>query len=441
MAIDLTDDAYVLFGIFILTYILIIRKTFDKTLAAALGGVLTVLVGVYVQDPKFTLQDVVLFHDFEILLIVIGVLILVEVSTKSGLFHFISVKILKYSQGDPTKLMIYFGILTVVLSGVLNNIACMLIVGSLTFIACERLTLDPKPFILSEMFLTAVGGNLTIVSSVPNIIVASKFSISFVDFLIIALPISLVLTVVSFLVYRVLFTFPSPTEEEKQERLERVNEFDEWAAVSDKKMFYKCAIILTSTMLLFVFADALGLTLAYVAILGAIMMVFVSGEKMEEALNIDWSLIVFFGGLFTLIAGLEQAGALEEFATILADNLIEDQLISSIIILWTMGLFSGIVDNIVLAAALSPVLLGVSEELGWNSKAIAWALVFGANLGGGLTPIGAPANVIAISNLEKRSKTKMGWGDFIKLSVVVIGIQMLVVTFYVAFLSLFIFPP
>ncbi|MFX0113007.1 MAG: SLC13 family permease [Candidatus Hodarchaeota archaeon] len=437
----LNNDIYILFGIFILTYILIIRKSFDKTLAAAIGAVLTVLVGIFIRDPKYRMHDVLHYHDFEILAIVIGILVIVEISTKSGLFHYLSIKVLKLSKGDPARLLVYFGILTVILSGVLNNIACMLIVGSLTFIACERLDLDPKPFIIAEMFLTAVGGNLTLVSSVPNVIVGSQFEISFVEFLLISLPISIMLTLASFAIYRVMFRFSPPTEEEKEQRIEKVNEFDEWGAVDDKAIFYKSAAVLAGTMILFVFAETLEMSLAFVAILGAVSMVFFSGEKMEEALKIDWALIAFFAGLFVLIAGLNKAGALKEFANLLADNLLDDQLASSLIILWVMAIFSGIVDNIVLAAALSPVLLQVSEAKDWNPKAIAWALVLGANLGGGLTPIGAPANVIAISNLEKRSKEKIGWGDFLKFSALIIGIQLIITTVYVALISVFIFTP
>ncbi|MFW9915397.1 MAG: SLC13 family permease [Candidatus Thorarchaeota archaeon] len=437
----LNNGIYVLLAIFFLTYILIIRKNFDKTLAAAIGGVLTVLVGIFVRDPRFSMHDVLLYHDFEILAIVVGILIIVEISTKAGLFHYLSIKVLKLSKGDPGRLLVYFGILTVILSGVLNNIACMLIVGSLTFLACERLDLDPKPFIISEMFLTAVGGNLTLVSSVPNVIIGSAFEISFAEFLLVSLPISILLTMTSFAIYRLMFKFPPATDEEKEERIEKVNEFDEWGAVDDKALFYKSAAVLIGTMTLFVFADALEMSLAFVAILGAVSIVLVSGEKMEEALRIDWALIAFFAGLFVLIAGLDKAGALDEFANLLADSLLDDQLPSTLIILWVMAIFSGIVDNIVLTAALSPVLLQVSESKDWNPKAVAWALVFGANLGGGFTPIGAPANVIAISNLEKRSKEKVGWGDFIKLSVLVIGVQLIITTIYVAILSALIFPP
>ncbi|MHA2232014.1 MAG: SLC13 family permease [Candidatus Hodarchaeales archaeon] len=435
----LANDAYVLLAVFLLTYILIVRKNFDKTLAAAVGGVLSVLVGIFISEEKYGMEEVLHYHDFEILAIVIGILIIVEISTKSGLFHYLSIKVLKLSKGDPAKLLLYFGLLTVILSGVLNNIACMLIVGSLTFLACDRLDLDPKPFILSEMFLTAVGGNLTVVSSVPNVIVAAQFGIKFHEFLIIALPISALLTLVSFAVYRLIFKFPPASEEERQERLEKVAEFDEWGAVEDKAFFNKSAFVLAMTMTLFVLAEPLGMSLAFVAVLGAVTMVFISGEKMEEALKIDWALIAFFAGLFVLIAGLSHAGVLDEFAEILGENLPKDQLASTLIILWVMAIMSGIVDNIVLAAALSPVLVSVSETKGWNNNAVAWALVLGANLGGGLTPIGAPANVIAISNLEKRSKEKIGWGDFLRFSILIIGVQLMIATIYIGILSTMVF--
>jgi len=432
--------AGVVLAIFGLTYIGIVKKEIDKTLSAVIGAALTALALDFLGVIS---NEIELLHegDLQIIGLIFGTLMLVDVAQESGVFHFISVKILKLTEGDPKRLMRYFGALTLVLSALVNNISAMMIVGSLTIIAAERLELRAKPYIVVELSMTTVGGIVTLISSVPNIIIASPalFNISFAKFFLIGFPWSVVCMYLNFIIFERLYkdeiTEPSDPEEMKK----RVNEFDEWSAVADRGFFYKSVGVLTVTIIAFVFSSQLGLSLAIIAIAGGITIVAISGKKLDSVMaKLDWGLIAFFLGLFVLIAGLDKVGFLDWLAVILGGILPNNGFLAAVIILWVIALISGIVDNIVVAAAFGPVLKTVAEASPMIPKdLIAWATIFGANFGGGLTPIGAPSAVVGLAILYRKTGEKMGWGEFFKTQGLATLVRLVATVIYLFLLDLF----
>ena len=125
--------------------------------------------------------------------------VFVDVTAKSGLFTWIALRLTKASRGDPLILLIAYGSMTVVFSAVLNNVTAMIIVGSLTGVSLRRLGSSDKllGFLLIEGLLTNVGGLLTLISSVPNIIVGNAAGISFATFFVKAAPYVAVTTTVT----------------------------------------------------------------------------------------------------------------------------------------------------------------------------------------------------------------------------------------------------
>ena len=428
--------------IFILTYIGIIHNSIDKTIAAVLGGLTASISIVYlnVTDPHTGLpateESLIHFEDLRIIGLIFGTLLMVEVSQEAGVFHFISVKILKMTKGDPKKLLRYFGGLTMLLSALVNNISAIMIVGSLTVIACERLELDPKPYIITELSMTTVGGTMTLISSVPNIIISDTFGIGFGTFFIIGTPFAIIAMFANFAVFEWLFRKQIPKPKDPKINAEKVNEFDPWGAVKDKKLFYQSIIILNTTILGFVFSQQLGLSLALIAITGGTVMVLVSGKKLDDVMSkLDWGLIAFFLGLFVLIAALNIVDVLNYTAEKLSEILPHNSVISAIIILLFVSLISAIVDNIVVAAAFGPILLSVATTSGLSADLLAWATIFGANFGGGLTPIGAPSAVVGLSILYKKTGKKVGWGEFIKTQGLATIIRLILCSFYLILLG------
>lgn len=435
--VTLFHQLMVLF-VFILTYYGIVNSKFDKTISAVMGAV---VAGVFVSIFGIieTEQELIPFADLQIIGLIFGTLILVDVSQEAGVFHFLSVKILKMSKGDPKRLLRYFGVLTLVLSALVNNISAMMIVGSLTIIACERLELNPKPYIVVELSMTTVGGIVTLISSVPNIIVASIFEIDFVTFFLIGAPWSIILMVANFAVFEYIYKDEFKIKTDPKDLEARVNEFDEWSAVKDRNLFYQSIIILSATIVAFVFSAQLGLSLSIIAITGGITIVFVSGKNLDSVMSkLDWGLIAFFLGLFALIATLEIVDILHIIAESLAAILPKNGVGASLILMWFVAIVSGIVDNIVVAAAFGPILLEVTKTvpaLGASKDLIAWATIFGANMGGGFTPIGAPSGVVGLALLKKKTGVSMGWIEFFRTQGIATIIRLVLTMIYLWILS------
>ncbi|MHA2169555.1 MAG: SLC13 family permease [Candidatus Kariarchaeaceae archaeon] len=443
-----TFNVSIILVIFVVTYGGIIHTRIDKTLAAVMGAIIAVIVLIELKVPDHKnpiegstiteegLLEFYLPQDLRIIGLIFGTLVLVEVSQESGVFHFISVKILKMSKGDPKKLLRYFGGLTIVLSALVNNISAMMIVGSLTLIACERLELNPKPYIITELSMTSVGGIITLISSVPNIILADIFDIQFIDFFIIGAFWGLVCMIANFMVFEYLYRNEIPKLTDPEKMAARVDEFDEWSAISDKGLFYRSILVLSLTILCFAFSQQIGLSLATIAITGGIVIVLISGKTLDEVMaKLDWGLIAFFLGLFVLIAALDAVELLDFIAEWLADVLPENSLLAAIVLLWFIALISAIVDNIVVAAAFGPILLKVATAD--NAKLFAWSSIFGANFGGGLTPIGAPSAVIGLALLYRKTGEKIGWGEFIKTQGIATIVRLTLTTGYLWILSIY----
>jgi Na+/H+ antiporter NhaD/arsenite permease-like protein len=423
--------------IFILTYLGIINSKIDKTISAVFGAIIAIIV---IFELGIITENTFLEHlipDFKIIGLIVGTLILVDVSQQSGVFHFLSIKILKMTKGDPKLLLRYFGVLTLVLSALVNNISAMMIVGSLTLIACNRLELNPKPYIVTELSMTTVGGIVTLISSVPNIIIAQLFEIDFLSFFVIGSIFSVVCMIANFIVFERLYKNELVKAKNPEEMASRVKEFDEWSAVENKGLFYKSVIILSLTIIGFVFSAQLGLSLAVIALAGGILIVLASGKKLDSVLaNLDWGLIAFFLGLFVLIATLDVVNILDFIAEFLTSILPNDNYLSAVILLWFVAIISGIVDNIVVAASFGPILLDVaSANAIFSSDLFAWSAIFSANFGGGLTPIGAPSAVVGLAILYRKTGEKIGWGEFIKTQGLATIIRLILTMGYLLLLS------
>jgi Na+/H+ antiporter NhaD/arsenite permease-like protein len=242
------------------------------------------------------------------------------------------------------------------------------------------------------------------------------------------------------MIFEYLFRNDIPKPSDPKVNEDKVNEFDPWGAVTDKNLFYKSIFMLSLTILGFVFSEQLGLSLAVIAIAGGVLMVLISGRKLDEIMShLDWGLIAFFLGLFVLIQALALVDVLDFIAENLVSILPDNSLYSAIILLWFVSIISGIVDNIVVAAAFGPILLNVTETSGLDPKLLAWAMIFGANFGGGLTPIGAPSAVVGLALLYRKTGEKIGWGEFIKTQGLATFVRLTFTSGYLWMLSVFYF--
>ncbi|MFV2014624.1 MAG: SLC13 family permease, partial [Candidatus Heimdallarchaeota archaeon] len=226
----------------------------------------------------------------------------------------------------------------------------------------------------------------------------------------------------------------------KEEKIANLQSFNEWNFVKDKKSFQRTSIAFAFTMLLLLFSNTIGMEIAVVAVGGGLIMVFTSGKHLDEILpKIDWTLITFFISLFIIVKGLEITGVMELLTEFLLQILGSNNLLAPLIILVFSSILSGILDNMVLAVAMTPVLINISNEnTDLKIGPLLWALIIGTNLGGGFTPIGAPPAVLGLGILYRETGTKVGWGEFIKTVGYVTAVRILISALYLIFLVLFV---
>ena len=443
-----TEQKYV-FGILLaVTLGMLALEKINKAILVLLGAGIALLlatwqniiIGGEMHDGHY-LPTYIQMVDWGTIGIIIGSTIFVELISRSGLFAWISVKILKVSKGDPFKLLICFSGLTVVFSAFLNNVTAMIIVGSLTIVACKKLKLSAMPFLLAEGIYTNIGGLLTLISSIPNIIVGTAANIGYSQFLLVAGPYCILAFVVTLYLVRWLFKIKPLTDEaSKAEAKTMVDAFDEWETVKDRNFFYLSAMVLGAIILGFALHSSIpvlkDMGLEVIAILGATVMLVIYPTDVEGALNeVEWTLVLFFVGLFALLGVMGKADVLAMIGEWLETPLSSGSFSGPIAMMWSSAFFSGLTDNIPLAAVLAKVLGGFQTQIGeltWFAEyghLLWWSLIFGAGLGGNFTPIGSASTVVAIGILKKEGHN-VTFMQYVKIGAIVVLVQLSLATAY-----------
>ncbi|MDP6554838.1 MAG: SLC13 family permease [Pirellulaceae bacterium] len=384
--------------------------------------------------------------NWAVIAIILGSSLFVDVTSRSGLFTWLALKVTKLSRGDPIKLLYCYGITTVIFSAVLNNVTAMIIVGSLTAVSLEKLGRRKQllAFLLIEGLLTNIGGLLTLISSVPNIIVGTTAGISFLSFFMKAAPFVVVATALTIWMGARLFGIKSlVTTDEREAAKELVSSFDENDGVESWGFFFFSTAMLILFIILIATASVLPaninhLGMGFIAMAFAgIMLVRYKHDVDTFYKSVDWDLLGFFMALFVVIYVMEHARVLATMGGILESVMIDITLESanwrdSVVLLWGSAACSSVTDNIPLAAMLSSILveLGAPTAFDGAESGLWWALVFGANLGGNLTPIGSASTLVAVTIMHKH-ELPLSFIAFVKAAVPYALVQLLLATVYV----------
>lgn len=374
--------------------------------------------------------------DWGVITIILGSSVFVDVTSRSGLFTWVAIKLTKASSGDSLKLLWYYGFLTVIFSAVLNNVTAMIIIGSLTAVSLNKLKKADQllGFLLIEGLLTNIGGLMTLISSVPNIIVGSAAKITFIQFFITASPYVLVATLVTIILGAKIFSIKPLTDAAAiTESATLIESFDENDGIESKGFFWFAAgmlilfILTIATTSVLPVARELGM--GFVAITFAIIMLLRFKLEVDQFYrSVDWDLIIFFITLFVVINVMEHAMVLELIGkgiTLVIGT--EDSLFGTGALLVLSAVFSSVTDNIPLAAMLAKILTAASTS---PDSSLWWSVVFGANLGGNLTPIGSASTLVAVTIIHKNN-IQLSFAGFVKVAFPFAIAQILLALLYV----------
>lgn len=394
-----------------------------RTKIALAGAGIIVLIG------ALEFEAAIEAIDWATLGLLVGMMIIVKVTERTGIFTYLALRVGQISKGRPLRLTFLMAGVTGLLSAFLDNLTAILMVVPITISLAELLRISPIPLVIVEIIGANIGGTATLIGDPPNIMIGSAVEeLGFSDFIITLAPISAVALLAAsasmYLMFRRDITV-------NPEDAARIFGLDPAKAVSGKPYVKRSLAVLAGTLLLFFLHSQLGLEPAFVALAGATVLLIVATDDVEEAFDgVEWATIFFFIGLFVMVGALEHVGVIERIAEGLRDLTGSSQRVQTVAILWGGALGSAVVDNIPFTAAMIPVVEHIEESAGSFEDARWWALSIGACFGGNATAIAAAANVAAFGLME-RAEHPITFVQFLKVGLPVTFLSLLLGTAYV----------
>lgn len=420
----MTTTQIIALAIFVAVIAVIVSEKLHRAACALIGAMLLVLLGIL--EPGEALD----FIDFNTIGVLLGMMMFVAVVKNSGIFEFLAVKAAKLAKGNPWRIMVYFMIITAVLSAFLDNVTTVLLIGPMTFSICKTLELNPVPYLMTQIISSNVGGTATLIGDPPNIMLGSAADISFLQFVIYDGPIVVIVMIATVLGFRILYGKRLSVSPEK---MELVCQMDEKAEIKDHALFIKSIVMILVVATAFILHDTLELKTSIIALSCAAIMIMIGRQDVEETVHdVEWPTIVFFAFLFVVVGGLEKVGLIRMLADAMISATGTHYVILMIVILWVSALCSAVLDNIPFVATLIPLIMTMQSE-GIDVWPLWWAVSIGACFGGNGTIIGASANVV-LTGISNRKGYPITFMDFLKVGAPMMIMSIVLATIYLLIL-------
>lgn len=414
-------------AVFIVAYALIATERVHRV-AAALGGVAgMVVIGLVDAETAF-------FHehtgiDWNVIFLLFGMMVIVGVLKQTGLFEFLALWAAKKSGGHPYKLLVLLVLVGAAVAPILDNVTCVLLVAPVTLSVCRQLDLPSAPYLISLILASNIGGMSTLIGDPPNIIIGSRAGLSFTDFLVHSLPLTVVLLVLFVAMARWLFR----ADLQQMGNVHGLDDVRPADAITNRRMLVRCLVVLFLVMVAFSLHTLLHLDPSVVAMMGAGATVLVSRTEPEEFLGeVEWDTLAFFMALFVLVGALVQVGVIGAISEWAAEAMGDRQLLGATALLFGSGVIGAFVDNIPYTTATVPVVeeMVATTSVSGADSPLWWAFVFGADLGGNATAVAAGANVVVLGIAAKAGEPISFW-QFTRYGVVVTVATLLVAWLWV----------
>ena len=416
--------------VFLVVFVAITFELVNKAVAAFSGVAILILLKVI--DEHHAIKCI----DFETIMLLFGMMIIVSVLKHSGLFTIVSVRISELTRGSPIKILILFSLVTAVMSAFLDNVTTVLIIIPIIIELTRGLGLDPKKYVLSQAIISNIGGTATLIGDPPNVIIGSKVGLTFNQFMINLGPPVIVIFIVV-----LIFIWGTNRDQFKPINtniiklftvnllLEKIR-YDFLNMKIDYTLMKKGVLFLGIAIILFITQTMTGLAPGVVAISVGIFLVLVSGMSLETALEeVEWSTLMFFVGLFILVGALEEYGVIDWIAHNVFLNIGDNPYVIVLVVEWVSGIASGFLDNIPFTITMIPIVEIMNESNPYLHNLLWWALALGACLGGNITIIGASANIVSIG-IAKKYGVKISFLDFMKFGAVISIISLIIASLY-----------
>jgi len=407
---SITPAFWIAACVLLVVYIIIALELMHRTLASLFGASIILFIsytaGTFSPDYFIlSFEDAISAIDFNVIGLLMGMMMIVGVLKKTGVFQWLSYKSYELAGGNVFVLGLILMLVTALCSALLDNVTTMLLMIPVTIEIALTLKINPITLLMPEVFASNVGGTATLIGDPPNIMIGSYANLTFMDFIVNIGPIcviGLLVSIAYFLfLYKKEYSKGGADAETVQLTMARLRE--EYR-ITDVKLLFSSGVILVITIVLFVLHGYLGMEPCIAAMTSAAILLMISRVDIVEMLEheIEWPTLIFFSMLFIVVAGAEETGLIQVIAD-WVNHMSQGSLVTAIlIILWVSAIASAIIDNIPFTATMLPIVAYLTEVIpGAQSGVLWWALALGACLGGNGTMIGASANVITVGMAER----------------------------------------
>lgn len=412
--------------IFVVAYALIISEKVHRTIVGLFGAMLMILFGIIDQE-------VAVHHiDFNTLGLLMGMMIIVNITSETGLFNFLAIWAAQKVKAQPIALLVVLSSITMVCSALLDNVTTVLLTVPITFSITSQLKVDVMPYLISQILASNIGGTATLIGDPPNIMIGSAVGLDFMAFVENLTLISIIIFILVQFILIGLYHKGLHTQPELQDKIMRL---PAGAQITDHALLRKCLVVIFLTITFFVLHGSLGLESATVALSGAGLLLLLTATRDEGAIvkvlsKIEWPAIFFFGGLFILVGALVETGVIRMLAAEAIKATGGNVEATAILILWMSAFASAFIDNIPFVATLIPLIQDMGQMGLSNLDPMWWSLALGACLGGNGTLIGASANVVVASMSAQRGRP-ISFLGFMKVAFPVMVFTIIVSNIYV----------
>jgi len=404
--------------LFVAVYAIIMSDKVNRAIIALLGAGLVILLGIATQHEAMGAVD------FNTLGLLLGMMLIVNITRRSGLFQYVAIWSSKKVNARPWGILLMMSIVTAVFSAFLDNVTTVLLTVPVTMLITEELRVKPYPYLFAQIFASNIGGTATLIGDPPNIMIGSATGLTFNDFGIALTPIIIVIMAATMVpLYYIWGRHLHAADEDRQ----RVMNFNEREAITDARLLKQSLTVIALVIAGFMLQRQIGIEPATIAVFGAAVLLLLDNfgkEPEEQSKNVhaalseaEWITLMFFLGLFVLVFGIQKAGLIDMMAEALLKATGGDFNVTALAILWASAILSAFIDNIPFVATMIPLIKAMAPTFGGDAALVPlwWALSLGACLGGNGTLIGASANLV-VAGLAERAGTTFRFMEYLKVA-------------------------
>jgi len=404
--------------LFVAVYAIIMTEKVNRAILALVGAGVVILSGVATQHEAMGAVD------WNTLGLLLGMMLIVNVTRRSGLFQYVAIWASKKVDARPWGILLMMSIVTAVFSAFLDNVTTVLLTVPVTLLITEELRVKPYPYLFAQIFASNIGGTATLIGDPPNIMIGSATGLTFNDFALALTPVVVVVLVATMIPLYYLWGRHLRAADADRKR---VMQFNEREAITDPRLLKQSLTVIALVIAGFMLQRQIGVEPASIAIFGAAVLLLLDNfgrSPEEQSKNVhaalseaEWITLMFFLGLFVLVFGIQKAGLIDMMAQALLTATGGDFKVTALAILWSSAVLSAFIDNIPFVATMIPLIKAMAPTFGGDAALLPlwWALSLGACLGGNGTLIGASANLV-VAGIAERAGTHFRFVEYLKVA-------------------------